>query len=85
MNLYSDFEALDTSIKLLGIDSTRKKATSDIKLHVEVAARELSLERFGNFENELFNKIFSLLHGPVLEEKIGGVIGIDFYERYLFL
>ena len=55
MNLYSDFEALDTSIKLLGIDSTRKKATSDIKLHVEVAARELSLERFGNFENELFN------------------------------
>jgi hypothetical protein len=75
MNLYSDFEILDTSIKLLGSESNRKKSTSDIKLHVEAAARELSLERFGNFENELYNKIFSLLHGPVLEEKIGGVVG----------
>ena len=75
MNLYSDFEVLDASIKSLGSDANRKKSTADIKLHVEAAARELSLERFGNFENELYNKIFSLLHGPVLEEKIGGVIG----------
>lgn len=29
-------------------------AASDIKGHVEAAARELSLERFANFENELY-------------------------------
>lgn len=30
------------------------RAAADLKTHVELAARELSLERFAKFENELY-------------------------------
>jgi hypothetical protein len=30
------------------------RAATDLKVHVELAARELSLERFTKFENELY-------------------------------
>lgn len=38
-------------------------AASDIKGHVEAAARELSLERFANFESELYQVIQSIREG----------------------
>ena len=41
---------------MLGIISLHS-AASDIKGHVEAAARELSLERFANFESELYQVI----------------------------
>jgi hypothetical protein len=76
MNLYSDFELLDANFRLLAIENERKRAAVDVKMHVEAAARELSLERFGKFENELYMKIFNCLSGNSLEEKTGGVIAI---------
>jgi hypothetical protein len=36
-------------------------AASDIKGHVEAAARELSLERFANFESELYQVIHIII------------------------
>jgi hypothetical protein len=36
-------------------------AASDIKGHVEAAARELSLERFANFESELYQVILIII------------------------
>ena len=36
-------------------------AASDIKGHVEAAARELSLERFANFESELYQVITTII------------------------
>lgn len=76
MNLYSDFEVLAANLKFLSVENKREKATIEIKHHVEAAARELSLERFGNFENELFQNIFSLLHGNNVDEKTGGILAI---------
>jgi FKBP12-rapamycin complex-associated protein len=76
MNLYSDFETLDHNLKLLHNDFERNQATLEIKMHVEAAARELSLERFGNFENELFQKLFSYLSGNNIEDKIGSICAI---------
>jgi hypothetical protein len=37
------------------------RAASDIKGHVEAAARELSLERFANFESELYQVITTII------------------------
>ena len=76
MNLYSDFEILGNNLKLLAVENERDKATYEVRLHVEAAARELSLERFGNFENELYQKIFGYLYSNNIEEKTGGVLVI---------
>ena len=56
MNLYSDIELLEGSLRGLSSASQAEihRSSDDIKRHVEAAARELSLERFGNFENELY-------------------------------
>ncbi len=37
------------------------RAATDLKVHVELAARELSLERFTKFENELYQVSESVL------------------------
>ena len=46
------------------------RATLEVKVHVETAARELSLERFAKFENELYQvrwqTIFLLFSSPLL-------------------
>ena len=56
MQLYSDFERLSDNLASLGSqeESKQRQATGEIKAHVEAAARELSLLRFANFENELY-------------------------------
>jgi hypothetical protein len=56
MNLYADFKVLDATLKSLSgkDEALRAKATLEVKAHVEAAARELSLERFAKFENELY-------------------------------
>jgi FKBP12-rapamycin complex-associated protein len=76
MNLYSDWEKLEGSLRLLSNRFEVEKATLDIRDHVEVAARELSLERFGRFENDLYLRISTLLYGNTIEEKLGAVSAI---------
>ena len=89
MNLYSDFKVLDLALK--SFSNTNININKDspefsnqyslnnaitIKVHLETAAKELSLERFAKFENELYSEIFSYINGNNLHEKIGGIICI---------
>lgn len=63
MELYTDRELLDASLKqLVAVDnSDRNIAAIDVRVHVEAAAKELSFERFGLFELELYQvRSFSL-------------------------
>ena len=46
------------------------RAASDIKGHVEAAARELSLERFANFESELYQVIPIIIGESELQLKL---------------
>ena len=55
-------------------NSDRKKAALDVRWHMEAAARELSLERFADFENALYNTIVQYIHSEQLNEKLGGII-----------
>ena len=59
MHQYSDVEVLATTLTSVSSseEALRSRAAVDIKAHVESAARELSLESFANFENELYKVI----------------------------
>lgn len=90
MNLYSDFKVLDLALKSFsntnininnndGHEFSNQYSLNNaitIKVHLETAAKELSLERFAKFENELYSEIFSYINGNNLHEKIGGIICI---------
>ena len=87
MNLYSDFKVLDLALKSFSNTNVNKSNHEfsnqyslnnaiAIKVHLETAAKELSLERFSKFENELYSEIFSYINGHNLHEKIGGIICI---------
>lgn len=79
MQLYSDYSILDRNLKDLSSDaaSTQYEAAESIKDHVEVAARELSLLRFANFENELYQNLFLYVHsGETVREKLGGILAM---------
>ncbi len=79
MQLYSDYSILDRNLKDLGSDnaSIQYDAAEAIKDHVEVAARELSLLRFANFENELYQNLFLYVHsGEHVREKLGGILAM---------
>jgi len=79
MQLYSDKDLLEERLRVLvgREDGLRNAAAVDIKAHVEVAARELSLVRFGAFENELYRTLFShVVKGESIGEKLGGVLAI---------
>lgn len=56
LNLNSDDLLLTANLKKLSSDNEQDRITStkNIKVLVETAARELSLERFENFERDLF-------------------------------
>ena len=90
MNLYSDFKKLDQTLVLLSSSNSytdlhlavtplsyndeTKLLLDHVRYHVETAARELSLERFARFENELYTRIFSYMNGSTTLEKISGII-----------
>jgi hypothetical protein len=61
MNQYSDYELLEGVFKsLITKDETeRNNAVLSLKSHVESAFREMSTERFGNFENDLYQVSYS--------------------------
>lgn len=46
------------------------EAAKDIKRQVEIAAKEFSLEKFENFERDLFQRIFSLILGDTVDTSI---------------
>ena len=79
MQLYSDFNLLNENLAALGskFEAKQVEAVKDIRNHVEVAARELSLLRFANFENELYQNIFLfVISGENVCEKIGGILAM---------
>ena len=62
--LYSDIELLEMQLSTLtSAESLERKrlAAMEVRSHVETAARELSLDRFAKFENELYRQIFSFV------------------------
>lgn len=77
MNLYNDAEILEAAIKALVTPAEREKSAKTIKTHVEIAARELSLENFGKFENELYQQIFSLVRSDAVCDIQGGIHAIQ--------
>jgi hypothetical protein len=79
MDLYSDTKLLEESLYEVSesIDQDiKQRAAAEIKKHVEAAARELSLERFANFENELYQKILSFVGCSSIDEQVGGILVI---------
>ena len=79
MNQYSDYCLLDASLKALASkdDVDRSKVALEIREHVEAAARELSLERFATYENELYQRLFAFVHDENLLVKRGGILAIS--------
>ena len=73
MNLYSDCETLDIALRNLSIPNEREKSSGTIRLHVEHAARELSLDKFIKFESELYHQIFQLVRSENLNDIKGGI------------
>eukprot|EP01033_Poteriospumella_lacustris_P010144 gene10144-7234_t len=78
MNLYVDSRLLNENLSaLIGKDADeRARAAAELKAHVELAARELSLERFSKFEFELHHNILILVNTGNLNEKMGGILAI---------
>jgi FKBP12-rapamycin complex-associated protein len=78
--LYSDVELLELELSvLISPDPLARKRTAalEIRAHVESAARELSLDRFAKFENELYKQIFSFIHSEKMNAKFGGILAIQ--------
>lgn len=62
--LYSDIELLEMQLSILTSNESidrKRSAAMELRSHVETAARELSLDRFAKFENELYRQIFSFV------------------------
>jgi len=59
--------------------SPNHSAAKDLRALVESASRGLSIETFARFENELFQRVFALVHAPEsqLWEKLGGLEAMD--------
>jgi hypothetical protein len=79
MQLYSDFNLLSVNLDTLSDpdEALQASAAKEVRVHLEAAARELSLTRFANFENELFASIFlKIISGDNVREKRGGVMAI---------
>ena len=80
MNLYSDCETLEESLNYLknaSNQSERNSAASEIKQHLESAAKELSIERFSLFENSLFQTLFLLFSSDHTEQRKSGVYAVQ--------
>ena len=66
------------------VDQTTKDNTAkEITVHVEAAARELSLERFANYENELYQRILAKVSSSSMEEQVGGILAIKYLVNNL--
>lgn len=63
-----------TAVAPLSYNNETKLLLDHVRYHVETAARELSLERFARFENELYTRIFSYMNGSSTLEKMSGII-----------
>lgn len=54
MNLYSDSDILHGAIRDICSVQTQKRSLKLLRIHVEIALRELSLDSFAKFENDLY-------------------------------
>jgi len=54
-------------------------AAKELRSSMESASRSLSIETFARFEQDLFQRVFSLVHAPdsPLWEKLGGLEAMD--------
>jgi FKBP12-rapamycin complex-associated protein len=79
MQLYSEYDMLSANLGQLSDRNTslQQSAAKEIRAHVEASARELSLVRFANFENELYASLFlRIISGDTITEKLGGILAI---------
>ena len=61
MNLYSDCDILLKAVKGVTRRDSRKKSLKLLHSHAEIALRELSLDSFAKFENDLYEVLLLLL------------------------
>ena len=54
MNLYSDSDILQGAIRDICTLQTQKRSLKLLHTHVDIALRELSLDSFARFENDLY-------------------------------
>lgn len=59
------------------VPQERLQASYELKTSLISLAREVSIEQFQRFSNILNNKIFELIHGSDVKEKIGGILAVD--------
>jgi serine/threonine-protein kinase mTOR len=76
MNFYSDVEPLLEALSSLRDGVKRSSAAHEVAQHMEAAVRELSLERFGNFEMGVYQAVFGMVHSDDVDERIGGVYAL---------
>ena len=51
-------------------EAARANTAAELKVAVEMAAREMSSETFARFEAELYSHVFMLVHATDLNEKV---------------
>lgn len=62
---------------LIRNEEMRNKAATELKDVVATTAREVSVETFTKFSNDLNKRIFELIHSPTVDDKIGAILAID--------
>ncbi|KAJ3311625.1 phosphatidylinositol kinase- protein kinase tor1 [Boothiomyces sp. JEL0838] len=58
-------------------EDVRIRAGNELKDFVASTAREVSVEYFTKFSNDINKRIFELVHSPDLNDKVGGILAID--------
>ncbi|KAI8892697.1 hypothetical protein BC833DRAFT_625582, partial [Globomyces pollinis-pini] len=58
-------------------DDQRLNAAIELKNFVALTAREVTVENFTKFSNDVNKKIFELIHSPDINDKIAGIVVID--------
>lgn len=67
------FTGLKSSLK----DEDRASYALDLRSYIESIARDLSLEHFNRYNNDINKTIFELLHGKEQAEKLGGIAAMN--------
>jgi hypothetical protein len=55
----------------------QQRAAKHLRQYVETAVREMSTDAFARFEGELYQRIFALVRGSDMTERLGGVAALD--------
>ena len=56
----------------------RQRSGLDLRGHVQMVSRELTGDSFTRFMNDINRRIFELIHSPEVQDKIGGILAIEY-------